>query len=666
MTTNNHTNRRGNGLVVVVSVVATILAILGAAVSYTGHVSRLSQRSRRTALALEIADGHLEYLFTNWRNIYRTTWTTYGYASGGTNYSLLGTNYFCTTCATCSPTPAVTAPTPVPNMTPAATPPTISLPAKSNFPTEPNYTVTQYRIQAVDPMITLDTNENAQVETSYGSGNYSAMPTGSPPPPAYGPNTWQYSFFYLAAADVSVQALGTNNGTVTAKVRRVFEKRFDNPWTYAMFYVHDLELQPTFAFQIDGRIQTNGSLYIGTNNVTVADDTTNQIPSTVSYAGQYVNGFSPNDTFHSGSVTAPTFPTGEPPVQSAPYLPFGWNLSLNNADGSTNNDSYHELIETPTSGQADPLSNIRLYNQADYRVLIDSSNNITITDYNGNSIVNSGTTKNAYNALVGAITTDQAIQDSREGTYVRLATLDVNKIKDKVNDGTLSVNNNANSGLVLYIKDTTTNGTAVSSKIGGGGTVVSTTERAIRLKNGQTLPTSGLTVVSENPVYIQGDYNTGGNNPPSDSGTYTSPTQSNYIRKLSAVYGDAINILSGAWTDNNSISSISSRVATSTTVNTALVTGEVPSGGGKYSGGGEGFVRFLEDWQKNNQTFTYYGSMIELFNSVTATGSYSSSSSIFKQPGLHWYYDTNYVTGAPPGNLQIAAYLQQQRWYQVY
>src|SRR5256885_14652365 len=85
-----------NGLVVVVSVVATILAILGAAVSYTGHVSRISQRSRRTALAVEIADGHLEYLFTNWRNIYRKTWLTYGLNTGGTDYSVVGTNYFYT------------------------------------------------------------------------------------------------------------------------------------------------------------------------------------------------------------------------------------------------------------------------------------------------------------------------------------------------------------------------------------------------------------------------------------------------------------------------------------------------------------------------------------------------------------------------------------------
>src|SRR5438105_12751408 len=148
MRTNTYRNQKANGLVVVMAVVATILAILGAAVSYTGHVSRLSQRTRRTALALEIADGHLEFLFTNWRNIYRKTWTTYNTASGGTSYSVVGTNYFFTDMYNPGP-----APTPVPNMTPAATPPVIPLPAKSNFPSEPNYTVSQYRIQAVDPMI---------------------------------------------------------------------------------------------------------------------------------------------------------------------------------------------------------------------------------------------------------------------------------------------------------------------------------------------------------------------------------------------------------------------------------------------------------------------------------------------------------------------------------
>src|SRR5256886_12208498 len=144
-------SEHGSGLVVVISVVATILILLGAAVSFTGHISRMSQRSRKTALAMEIADGHLAYLFTNWRNIYRTTWTTT--STGGTDDVVLATNYFFTN--SYNPGPA---PTAVPNMSPAATPPIIPLPATSNFPTEPNYTVTQYRVQAVDPMVTLDSS----------------------------------------------------------------------------------------------------------------------------------------------------------------------------------------------------------------------------------------------------------------------------------------------------------------------------------------------------------------------------------------------------------------------------------------------------------------------------------------------------------------------------
>lgn len=649
MNTNIKRAESGNGLVVTVSVVMTILAILGAAVSYTGHLSRISQRTRRTALAMEIADGHLEYLFTNWRNIYRTTWTTT--SSGGMDDVVLATNYFFTD--SYNPGPA---PTPVPSMAPSATPPSIALPAKSNFPTEPNYTVTQYRIQAVDPMVTLDTNENALVETSLASGTYISLGASATPPAAYGPNMMQttgkkktttangqHSYFYLAAVDVNVPALGTGGGTVTAKVRRVFEKKFDLPWTYAMLFMDDLEFQPTTALAINGPVQTNGSLYIGTSNFSAQDR--------VGFGADYVNGYSPNDTTHNGAATAPTFPANEPPSQISPFLPFGWNLA--------SGENYHDLIERPPSGgdpSSDPLNGIRYYNQADYRILIDASNNVTITDYTGAAITNGS----AYNAITGAITTNQVIQDNREGTYVRIATVDIASLISNLNQ--LAAWNHTGTGGIIYVSDTSA-GTSVNTTYSGN--TVSTSKRGIRLKNGSTLPSGGMTVVAENPVYIQGDYNTGGT-PPSDSGTFASPTASGYTRRDAAVIGDAINILSGAWVDTNSDKAISSRVATSTTVNAALVTGEVPSAGGYYSGGGENFVRFLEDWQKNSQTFTYYGSMVELFSSEQGTGHWSASSNVGKVPSQHWYYDTGFLDSSPPGKLQMAAYLQQQRWYQVY
>ena len=106
------------------------------------------------------------------------------------------------------------------------------------------------------------------------------------------------------------------------------------------------------------------------------------------------------------------------------------------------------------------------------------------------------------------------------------------------------------------------------------------------------------------------------------------------------------------------------------TINAALVSGNVPSGAitsGSYSGGGENFIRFLEDW--SNRTFCYYGSMVQLYRSNQAIGLWNGdNATVYNAPQTSkWYYDDALFSSAsPPGNLQIAAYLQQQRWYQVY
>lgn len=627
----SHQSTRGSTLVVTIAVVATILVLLGTAIEYTVHISRVSQRSRKTAVAMEIADGHLEMLYSSWRNIYRTTWTTTSNNQGGTDKSIVGTNFFYTTMYSSG-----AAPTPVPSMTPAATPPLIQLPASSNFPSEPNYTVNQYRIQAVDPMITLDANENSNVAPA------------ATPPSGDGPNSWQKSYFYLAAVDVTVP---TTTGNVTAKVRRVFEKKFDNPWTFAMFYVDDLELQPTLAFTMDGPIHTNGNLYIGTSNF----GTTNRLE----YAGEYVNGFSPNDTSHS-NPTAPNLVADMPPYQVSPYLPFGWNLNL---DGTSNNNkSYHELIERPVTGITDPLSEIRLYKQAGYRILVDATNTITMTAKDGST-----PTTAEWNEILTALTTNDAIQDFREGTYVRLVTVNIYELVDKLNklpswNGVVYISDT--SGKTVDNAGNVTNaGTAVNVTIGTN--TVSTLKRGIRFKNGATLPTGGLTIVSENPIYIKGDFNTGVN-PPSNSGTYTDPDS--YVRRNAAIVGDAVTILSNAWLDSNSTGGLNSRIASNTTVNAAIVAGNTPSDGTNYSGGGENFIRFLEDWNKaGGAHFTYYGSMVQLYKSQQGTGVWQApGGNTYKSPWRHWYYDKNFGNGTPPGNLQVAAYLQQQRWYQVY
>jgi hypothetical protein len=106
-----------------------------------------------------------------------------------------------------------------------------------------------------------------------------------------------------------------------------------------------------------------------------------------------VNGYSPKDPRYPGSgFTSPVFAKSDsslplsdsPPSQVSPYLPFGWNLSLSTAVGSgANNDSYREVIEPPVgypipsaSASPDPLLNVRYYNQAGIKVLIEANNNV--------------------------------------------------------------------------------------------------------------------------------------------------------------------------------------------------------------------------------------------------------------------------------------------------
>jgi hypothetical protein len=316
-------------------------------------------------------------------------------------------------------------------------------------------------------------------------------------------------------------------------------------------------------------------------------------------------------------------------MTQAPYLPYGWNLNL---DASTsNNQSYHELIEVPQTGITDPIQAVRFYNTADYVVLIDAGNNVTVTS--------NGTYSSAdANVITGALTFNESFQDVREGGPIRVTTLDVSQ---------LNKNNFPNKGLnyaggpMIYITDTSA-GTPVTFTANGNS--VTTSKRALRIKNGSTVFTTGLAIISGNPIYIQGDFNTA-------------------TWKPTVIMGDAINVLSNAWNDTTATAS---RVASNTTtVNSALVGGIVASNGTNYSGGGENFIRLSENW--SGKTFAFNGSIVQLWRSSQATGVWTGSSTVYTAPSTYnLSYDTRFATATLPGTFTLAAYLQQQRWYQVY
>jgi hypothetical protein len=650
MRTQTTRSESGSTIVVTIGVVAIILVLLGSAVAYTQHISRLGQRSRQASVAMEIADGHLEVLFTSWRNIYRQT-------SG----NALPTQYFYTSTFN---RPFVSGP----GNTQA--PPLIPLPSPSLFPSESNYTVERYTIQAVEPNIGIDADGWSTVT------DFTLKPN-----PAIGPiDKLQESWFYLASVDITVPTL---TGTVTAKIRRIFERKNDTPWSYAIFYNDDLEFNPESNMTITGQIQTNSNLYIASNKLIVRDSgNVNIPPSKVSYGSEYVNGYAPGHPLHradgnyGSSVSEPQILNGIPIYQEAPLLPFGWSLNLTGTN--TNNRTYHELIERrdPDSSVPDEptVAPLRFFNNAGIRVLIDQSNAIRVFNASGQECrsTSTGNDLKIYNLIMSAIPATNrnlALADAREGVNVRTTNVDISKFTNLTSSGSSPTNHSGFNG-VLYIVDTTpptVNGAPnVVAGAKMGALTVSTTQRAIRLVNGSALPAAnttlgnvaGLTVVSENPIYIQGNYNTN-----SASNTAVTPPNN---RQPAAVIGDAVTVLSNSWNDSLSNAILTSRLASATTINTAIVSGIVPTSGGSYSGGAENFIRLLEDWR--NQTFNYQGSMVQLYYSVTANAPLAAvGSTVYKSPSTaNFVYDTNFASSFPPGNLTLSSYLQQQRWYQVY
>jgi hypothetical protein len=621
-------NESGATVVVVISVIATLAIFTGAALDYTFTVGRNVERSDKMLEESAIASGCIQEQYMYWREICRAS------ASQGPTTSAFSS----------IPLPTTTQFPNVPNFT-------------ATTGTSTSYTVSNYGVTAMTPELQPLSGSTATV-------------------PGVGTSGSNKTFFYRATATVSMPDRGAN---VTFKAAQIFEQQYQNPWDWALFFVDPLEIEPGPPFTITGWVQTNSSLYTPLSTLTFADK--------VTYGNQWFINTMPGDNHliaDGDTYAPPNWPTGLPPAQGTPGEPFGVNPSdvFNTSDPNDNNNGYHELIEVPDPHYPDPLSQQRYFDEAGAKIIVnESGSTITATVYDnsqpasvsggttgsggvitgGNTVLGktigtvtyntsthaqvatSGTSNSAgettlFNAMSGALTLGQSIQDNRQGATIGLTELNVGTLATDVNSNGLTFNQ------VVYIADQ-------------GAT--SSNQRAVELINGTVLPNNGLTVASQNPVYIQGDYNTG-SNPPSNSGNTLEPTASGYTRQPSSIVGDAVDILSNSWMNSESTQTLSDRTASSTTVNAAIMAGNVPTANGNYSGGAENFPRFLEDW--SNATLTYYGSMVELYASQQATGLWGQGN-VYNPPTRAWYYDNFFQIHPPPGSIMVVNYVKGQ-WYQ--
>src|SRR3990167_7918241 len=434
--------------------------------------------------------------------------------------------------------------------------------------------------------------------------------------------------------EIVSKAKRTENNPSTAKVVQSVEDNLIPLFQFGIFYQDDLEILPgpnmTFS---NGRIHSNSDIYLGAN-------ATLSIDSKITSAGDIFyrrkdNGSVPvgivqikdgSGNYQAMKIAGVILDSDNPDwtaeatnrwngkVKSTGHGIIELNLPLPGSSTSIEVIKKGDTLDPEDSTEPQELLDARFYWKAGLRI----SEGI-FYDRSGDTIdiTNGGTVTTPLST--------QTIYDAREGKNITLTTIDLQALG--TNTVALNALNDPPAG-ILYISESGTN-------------------TAIRLTNGSSLPSGGLTIASENPVYIKGNYN--------------------LDNKPSAVAGDAVTILSNTWNDLNSVNlsnppsqNLVNKVAGSTTVKTVIMAGHVATNGTQYSGGAENFPRFLEKW--NGKTFTYSGSLISLWQSEKATGNWKYGAPIYEAPTRIWSYGIDY-NNLPPGT-PVIRLVQKVGWQQ--
>ena len=175
---------------------------------------------------------------------------------------------------------------------------------------------------------------------------------------------------------------------------------------------------------------------------------------------------------------------------------------------------------------------------------------------------------------------------------------------------------------------------------------------ALKLVNGGfgQIVTPGFTVVTENPVYIQGDWN------------WNATAQLTDPHSETSVIADAVTLLSTAWSDSNAYVNpynSANRVRNVNWYRLAIIGGKGPAflwpaAGGPNStfgtdGGAHNFLRYLEGG--NGLTTNFVGSIATFYYSRQATGTYKfGTATVYNAPNRQYNFDTDFLNPAtlPP------------------
>jgi hypothetical protein len=471
----------------------------------------------------------------------------------------------------------------------------------------------------------------------------------------------------------------TGPAAVPATIQQFIQFASVPVFQYAIFYNMDLEICPGAAMTIGGHVHSN-------NNIYYTGDSSSQpltFGSLVDSSGFSTNSRDPNDpqSWTAGNVN---FNVANQPVQNVDSLSMPIGTNNNPAAISAILGFPPSSLMVPNAAAYSATGSVYLINGADliisnnvggtnFTVLYDNQNvSPALTSVPGdvpyvftNPLTHLPATNYYYSYVTNA-----TFYDYRESDTVQAIQINVNNLVVWLtNSFTIG---GTNRGGLQYNNLNSTSSTSKGHKINSiyvyNSVPFSTTVLpAVRLVNGQQLPSAGLTVATPDPIYVKGNYNiqTNAAGTPSATGLYST---TNGAALPAAFMGDAVTILSGNWSDSYSNSTaLTSRTPTATTINAACLEGIVPSvtasGTKEYSGGVENFLRMEENWS-GSIPLTYNGSIVVMFPSQYATNYWQSPGVYYNPPQRNWGFDVNFLKGQaylPPLTPQ-AKYVIRASW----
>jgi len=180
----------------------------------------------------------------------------------------------------------------------------------------------------------------------------------------------------------------------------------------------------------------------------------------------------------------------------------------------------------------------------------------------------------------------------------------------------------------------------------------------------------GFTVVSEEPVYVLGNYNSG----PSDPFWPSGGSPAGALHSAAGIIADSVTLLSNppsgvtspttnvGWQDAISFLSpgdVSNRPGNTSYYRVAIAAGKSvpfpqPSWGTQdfgTDGGMHNFLRYLENRGANGATVNYAGSLISMYYSQYATGNFKCCTVVYGAPTRNYFFDTQFLNpnNLPPG-----------------